>query len=68
MKAKAMELMVAMRPCKRWDLPGMPEGGLLDLIETAKTKIRPGLSIISSLSRPSRTEAIAAVQLSEDPS
>jgi hypothetical protein len=67
MKAKEMELMVAMRPCKRWDLPGMPEGGLLDLIETAITKIRPGLSIISNLSRPSRTEAIAAVRLSEDP-
>ena len=67
MKAKEMELMVAVRPCKRWDLPGMPEGGLLDLIETAITKIRPGLSIISSLSRPSRTEATAAVRLSEDP-
>ena len=48
MKAKAMELMVAMRPCKRWDLPGMPEGWLLDLIEMAKTQIRAGLSIISS--------------------
>ena len=48
MRAKVMELIIAMRPCKRWDLPGMPEGGLLGLIETAKTQIRAGLSIISS--------------------